>query len=150
MSARRQHGFTLIELMIVVTIIGLLAAVAVPAYQDYVRKGNRAVAKTKLMELAARQEQYFSDNKVYAADLTLLGVAANPMSVDARGSWVAVGSTAALYTISAATSNANMSFTLTATATGGQSSDSAKCATLTLSETGLRGGTGALGANCWD
>jgi type IV pilus assembly protein PilE len=150
MAARRQRGFTLIELMVVVAIVALLAAVGLPSYQNYVLKSNRSVAKTKLLELAARQEQYFSDNKVYTNNLQLLGVAASPMSVDSRGSWVAVGSATQRYTISAAISNGGMSFTLTADTAGEQTKDDSNCATLTLTETGLRGGTGALAAACWD
>jgi type IV pilus assembly protein PilE len=150
MQASRQSGFTLPELMIVIVIVGILAAVALPSYQDYVLRSNRAVAKSKLLELAARQEQYFADNKVYTNNIQLLGVAANPMSVDSRGGWVASGSASARYEISAAISNAGMSFTLTADTAGEQVKDDGKCATLTLTETGQRGGTGSLGASCWD
>lgn len=149
MPCRRQSGFTLIELMIVVVIVAVLAAVGLPSYQDYVLKSNRAVAKTKLLELAARQEQYFADNKVYTNNLVLLGVAANPMSVDSKGAWVAVGNSTARYLLSATIANGGMSFTLTADTAGEQAKDDARCATLTLTETGLRGGTGSLGAACW-
>lgn len=147
---RRQAGFTLIELMVVVLVIAILASVALPAYQGYVRKSNRTVAKTKLLELAARQEQYFADNKVYTNNLVLLGVAASPMSVNNRGAWVAGGTTGELYSISAAINNGGLGFVLTADTVGDQTGDDSNCATLTLTETGLRGATGSLGAACWD
>ena len=71
---RRDRGFTLIELMIVVVIIGILAAIAYPSYRTYILKGNRASAEAFLMDAAQRQQQYFLDNRAYAPDLgTLFG-----------------------------------------------------------------------------
>ena len=63
--ARAHAGFTLIELMIVVAIIGLLAAVAIPAYTDSVRKGNRAEARAALMNLLQQQERYLTQMNTY-------------------------------------------------------------------------------------
>ena len=74
-SVPRHHfrGFTLIELMIVVAIVGILAAVAYPSYQDHVRKGNRAAAQAFMMEVAQRQQQYLLNNRSYAESLAALG-----------------------------------------------------------------------------
>ena len=64
---RLQQGFTLIELMIVVAIIGILASIAVPSYQDYVKKGKAAEATSILADLRIKMEQCFQDNRSYAA-----------------------------------------------------------------------------------
>ncbi len=62
-----QKGFTLIELMIVVAIIGILASIAIPSYQDYVKKGRAAEATSTLADLRIKMEQCFQDNRSYAA-----------------------------------------------------------------------------------
>ena len=78
LKTNRQGGFTLIELMVVIVIVGILATIAIPAYNDSVRKGRRSDAKSSLTTIAARMEQYFMDNKTYTTDLTDLGYADSP------------------------------------------------------------------------
>jgi type IV pilus assembly protein PilE len=73
-----QAGFTLVELMIVVVVVGILAMIAIPAYNDSVMKGRRADAKSALTTIAARQEQYFMDNKTYTTDMKALGYTSSP------------------------------------------------------------------------
>jgi len=75
---RRPSGFTLIELMIVVVIIGILAAIAYPSYRNHILKGHRAAAQAFLMDAAQRQQQYFLDNRTYATDLGALFGTATP------------------------------------------------------------------------
>ncbi len=81
----RRRGFTLIELIVTVAIIGILAAVAYPSYLDYVRRGNRSAAQTFMMTIAQRQEQYLLTNRSYAivsaTALADLALAAPPETV---------------------------------------------------------------------
>jgi len=63
---RKRSGFTLIELMVALTVVALLAAVAYPAYQDQMRKGRRAAAQAFLMDIASRQQQYLLDARTFA------------------------------------------------------------------------------------
>lgn len=62
----RVRGFTLIELLVVVAIIGMLSAIAYPAYGRYLVKGNRGAAQSYMLELAQAQAQYLADNRAYA------------------------------------------------------------------------------------
>jgi prepilin-type N-terminal cleavage/methylation domain-containing protein len=96
---RRRAGFSLIELLIVVVIIGILAAIAIPAFAN--TKGKALVAKVKsdLRQLATAEEGYYYGTGQYTTDLSLLGLAASPgvtltiVSATASG-WSATGSAA--------------------------------------------------------
>lgn len=71
MQRSKQHGFTLIELMVTVAIIGILAAVAYPSYTSFIIKGNRAAAKAQMLDIANRQQQFMLANRAYATKVVL-------------------------------------------------------------------------------
>lgn len=142
MQISKQKGFSLIELMIVVAIIGILAAIAFPSYQDSVRETRRVEAKSVILEAAARQEKFFSQQYAYAttmnstAALPGLGYSANPFITDSG-----------FYSVAVATTTSPAAFTITATAIGAQAADD--CKTLSLTNTGVKGATGSTVAECW-
>lgn len=108
---RESAGFTLVEVMLVVGIVGILMAIALPAYRDYVVRANRDAAKTVLLEIVERQEQYAATNRAYASTTAALGmtvpgeVSSNYTITIAPSSWTytagTVSTTMAGYTASA-------------------------------------------------
>lgn len=72
---RKQQGVTLIELMIAVVIVGILAAVAVPSYQQYVTRANRSAVQTYMLSIANRQEQFILDARQYATGDSISAIA---------------------------------------------------------------------------
>ncbi|MDT4816633.1 Type IV minor pilin ComP, DNA uptake sequence receptor [compost metagenome] len=74
-GAKKQLGFTLMELMIVVVVVAILTAIAYPSYRQYVVRANRSEVQQFMLEIASRQQQYFSDVRSYGSTLTQLGLA---------------------------------------------------------------------------
>ncbi|RZL01450.1 MAG: prepilin-type N-terminal cleavage/methylation domain-containing protein [Rubrivivax sp.] len=109
---RLAQGFTLIELMIVVAIVGILAAVAYPAYTNYIRRGQLVEAFTTLSDLRIKMEQFYQDNRSY-------GTAACGSNGTAA-SWATFPTPGLKYfAVSCSTSNSSQGFTLTATGSSG-------------------------------
>jgi len=126
----KHNGFTLVEIMVVVAILGIIAVIAIPSYNETVRKGRRADAKVTLLKISQNLERCFSENNSYQA-------------ASGCTNFNNTNSEEGFYTITTA-QNAT-TFTLTATATGGQASDT-HCAQLTLNHAGTKGGTNS---DCW-
>lgn len=128
---RANRGFTLIEVMIVVAILGILAAIALPNYREHVLRGNRAEGQALLTTAAARQERYRAQNNAYAASVTELYGGAK-------------SSETGKYSLSVVDGDGG--YALTATQLFGD----AGCGNLTLNGLGVRGASGSKAvADCW-
>jgi type IV pilus assembly protein PilE len=145
--SRDTRGFTLVELMVVIMIIGLLAALGYPSYGSFVTKSKRQAARNVIYQLADRQEQFFLDNKVYAANLTTMGFAADTIGVDEDGQITTSGDADRTYVLDL-TNTAATTYTVRAVPQLVQASNDTDCMTLTLTHTGVRAQSGS-GDNCW-
>lgn len=138
---RTNSGFSLVELMIVVALIGIIAAVAYPSYQDQIQRGRRAEGQGLLMEVMQAQERMYTESFTYTVDLTELGFTDGGSGVESDGGF---------YTVQAAAcggSTIRSCVELTATPQGVQAEDT-DCATITLDSRGAKGGSTA-GVECW-
>jgi len=142
-----QWGMTLIELLIAIVIVGLLASIAVPSYNNFIYRSQRSVGNAELLEVLARQEQFYLNTKQYATNLTTLGYSANPYYVNSEGESSTAGDS--IYKIQLASGATTSAFTLEADPQNGQASD-ATCGKLTLSSVGIKGENGSGGvSDCW-
>ncbi|MCP4987505.1 MAG: prepilin-type N-terminal cleavage/methylation domain-containing protein [Colwellia sp.] len=132
-KSTKQIGFTLIEVMMTLAIIGVLAAMAYPSYVDFVTSSNRTEGQRELLRFANLQEQYFVDYRTYGADLKKLGKSSEEISTEHDH-----------YTIKVQAANAT-TFELRAIAKGSQSTNDAACSPLTINQVGAKGPNG-----CWD
>ena len=130
----KAKGFTLIELMIVVVVIGIISMIALPSFQDSMRKGKRSDAKTSLLDGASRMEQYYLDNKTYTTSLANVGLGTN--------------SSEGYYALSVKADPGNCPiascYVLVATAQAGGQTEDSGCTVLEYSSVGTKSPT-----SCW-
>ncbi len=134
----RSGGFTLIEVVVVMAIIAILAAIAIPNYTEYIRRGHRSDAKTALLQVAQWQERFRTESITNAYSPAL---PAGMATVGSGG--------AARYTIAVAQPGGNQTFTLTATRQGSQLGD--PCGDFIVDQTGQQTTAGGIrpALECW-
>jgi type IV pilus assembly protein PilE len=137
--AYRQTGVTLIELMIVVVVVGILASIAYPSYQQYILRSKRTEGKALLMDIVARQERFYMDRNSYTDDLTALGFSSEaPKSAEGNyAASVAAGASADIET--------SYEVTVSPQWPGGDP----ECGDLTLDSRGSQGSTTGSMERCW-
>ena len=142
----RQSGFTLIELIITVAIIGILVAVAYPAYTQYAVRAKRSAAQSFMFTVSSRQEQAMLNARSY------FSVATGTPAEWTAASMTVPAEVSANYTVTVASNNAATppAYTVSAVPQAAQASNDAKCGTLTLTSIGAKGVTGTSSVSeCW-
>jgi type IV pilus assembly protein PilE len=135
---KQERGFTLLELMIVVAIIAILSAIAIPSYGRYAIRAHRVDGQELLMRIANAQERFYATNNHYGA-LTELGYT-DPAVSEKKYYNVTM--------VPAAASTAAQAFTATATPTTAQANDD--CKNLTINSAGVRASSGTTSnGSCW-
>ncbi|MEZ5647345.1 MAG: type IV pilin protein [Burkholderiaceae bacterium] len=139
MSRHRQQGFTLVEVMIVVAIVSILAAIAYPSYQEYVRRAARGDAQADMMEVAQNAERFFTQHNQYAATRAgvayVLPIAQSPRTGGARYNFNIAFPTPQTYTLQAVPA-------------APQAADA--CGTMTINQLGqTTPNLGTDGRTCW-
>ncbi|MDF1643620.1 MAG: type IV pilin protein [Pseudomonadales bacterium] len=133
-SRHSVTGFSLIELMVVVAIVGILASIAYPAYQDSIQKSRRSDAKIALVQAAASEERWFSSNNAYTSNATNIGGVLSPEGY---------------YNVAVVAGT--LTYSITATAGTEQAADT-NCNTFTITQTGAKTSKddgAVVSTGCW-
>lgn len=134
-----SRGFTLIELIIVVAVVGILLGIAVPAYDQYIVRANRTEGKNYMARVQAAQERFFTNNSTYSNSMTGAGAAglgfATSNSPDGR------------FTVGIVLTPNGRGYTITLQPTGGYTDP--QCSTLTVDQLGVKDATGPGATTCW-
>ena len=130
----RMRGITLIELMIVVVVVSILAAIAYPNYQEFTARAKRNEARAALLRLATNQERFYLNNNTFTTDMTQIGFSSSPFTTE-TGSYVV-----------SVTSATPSNFSATATYQHG-GSEADKCLTFTIDGRGQK--TSTPDTDCW-
>jgi type IV pilus assembly protein PilE len=152
MNPTRHAGFTLIELMIVVVIIGIVAAFAYPNYTRYVTETRRADGQIALNRVVAMQEKFFTECSFYASNFQAAAPFVAPnCAAGVGGGLLGTSNTSegGNYVIAIATAADGLSYTLTAAPQGGQAINDTDCGSLTIDSVGTKGQTGPVTGRCW-
>ena len=131
-TGHRLRGFTLIELVVVMAIAGILAAIAIPNYSEYVLRSNRSSAQAFISDVATRQAQFFMDRRTYATTVAALNL---PVPNDIATRYVVA---------IAVNAGPPLTYTVRATPTGPQAND--RCGALTIDQAGTKT---AATTRCW-
>ena len=151
LKARLEGGFTLVELMTVVVVIAILTAVAVPSYNNQVRKSRPTEAKSMLMDLSAREERYLATNGTYTSSAPALGLTTYPQTTSSGYYSIAAPTITAATAGSATAAATPGTFSFTATAASTQVQDK-ECNTFTLTNAGVqtsKNSGGGATTDCW-
>lgn len=135
MNIKRDKGFTLIEMMIVVAIIGIIAAIAYPNYQNSVQNSRRVAATACLLDLSQFMERFYTSNLTYVGATLPVGGCRTENDLNT------------FYTISFTAAPTARAYTIQAVNVGAQSSDA--CGTLSINQAGVRTVTSGTVTQCW-
>ncbi len=130
---KKKSGFSLIELMITVVIVGILSAIAYPSYVNYVAQSTRSDGLAAIMRVANLQEQFYLDNRQYTADMTALNLGADPF-VTEQGD----------YSVDTTVGSDGDTMTVVATALGSQATRDSGCGVIRLTSEGVKSPS-----ECW-
>ena len=129
---KKQQGFSLIELLITIAVVGILAAIAVPSYTNYIKKTRRSMAAACLQENAQFMERW------YTSRMTYVGASAQACASEIQP----------FYTVSISVTGPR-AYTATAVPKAGTAQASETCGTLTLNDKGQRTASGGTTSKCW-